>query len=116
MPCCKQQALPGECRITTALFDNNYELLHDRIDLAAVAPITEREYFVGGSTALIDAIGRTIHKISNAQYHTDAAHRAEKVMVVIITDGMENASHEYRADQVKREIERQRSSAGSSYS
>lgn len=104
----KQQALPGECRITTALFDNNYELLHDRIDLAAVAPITEREYFVGGSTALIDAIGRTIHKISNAQYHTDAAHRAEKVMVVIITDGMENASHEYRADQVKREIERQK--------
>jgi hypothetical protein len=55
----KQQAVEGECHITTVLFDNDYELLHDRIDIKAVSPITEKEYQVGGSTALLDAIGRT---------------------------------------------------------
>lgn len=69
------------------LFDNNYELLHDRIDIRAVNPITEKEYQAGGSTALLDAIGRTIHKIVNAQKHTTEDYRAEKVMFVIITDG-----------------------------
>ena len=67
----KQQAVEGECLITTVLFDNNYELLHDRIDLKAVGAIREKEYQVGGSTALLDAIGRTIHKIGNAQKNTD---------------------------------------------
>ena len=61
----KQQEVEGECHITTVLFDNNYELLHDRIDIKAVSPISEKEYQVGGSTALLDAIGRTIHKIGN---------------------------------------------------
>jgi len=83
----KQKAIDGECLITTVLFDNNYELLHDRIDIKAVSPITEKEYTVGGSTALLDAIGRTIHRIGNAQKHTAEAYRAEKVMFVIITDG-----------------------------
>ena len=82
----KQQALEGECRITTVLFDNNYELLHDRVDIRAVSPITEKEYQVGGMTALLDAIGRTIHKIANVQKHTAEDYRAEKVMFVIITD------------------------------
>jgi uncharacterized protein YegL len=63
----KQQDVEGECRITTVLFDNNYEILHDRIDIRAVRPITEKEYFVGGTTALIDAMGRTIHKIINVR-------------------------------------------------
>lgn len=54
----------GECVITTVLFDNRYELLHDRINIRVVCPITEKEYFVGGSTALLDAIGKTIHKIA----------------------------------------------------
>ena len=58
----KQQAEPGECRITTVLFDHQYEVLHDRIDIKAVSPITEREYFVRGNTALLDAIGRTIRQ------------------------------------------------------
>jgi uncharacterized protein YegL len=83
----KQKAVDGECYITTVLFDNNYELLHDRIDIRAVNPITEKEYQAGGSTALLDAIGRTIHKIVNAQKHTTEDYRAEKVMFVIITDG-----------------------------
>lgn len=104
----KQQAREGECHITTVLFDNNYELLHDRIDIKAVSPITDKEYFVGGSTALLDAIGKTIQKIGNAQKHTADDYRAKKVMFVIITDGEENASREYSADKVKAQIERQK--------
>ncbi len=105
----KQQAVDGECRITTVLFDNQYELLHDRIDIRAVSPITEREYHVGGSTALLDAIGRTIRKVANAQKYTAADYRASKVMFVIITDGEENSSREYSSDKVKQMIEQQKS-------
>jgi uncharacterized protein YegL len=108
----KQQEVEGEARVTTVLFDNNYELLHDRIDIKAVSPITEKEYFVGGSTALLDAIGRTIHKIGNAQKNTAADYRAAKVLFVIITDGEENASREYTSDKVKAQIERQKSRYG----
>ena len=108
----KQQEVEGECHITTVLFDNNYELLHDRIDIKAVSPISEKEYKVGGSTALLDAIGRTIHKISNAQKHTADDYRAEKVMFVIITDGEENSSREYSAEKIKAQIERQKEKYG----
>ena len=108
----KQQTLEGECHITTVLFDNNYELLHDRIDLKAVSAITEKEYQVGGSTALLDAIGRTIHKIGNAQKHTADDYCAEKVMFVIITDGEENASREYTAEKVKALIEQKKTKYG----
>ena len=75
----KQREIDGECRITTVLFDNRYELLHDRIDIRAVAPMTEKEYCVGGCTALIDAIGRTIHKLVSVQKSTAEEYRAEKV-------------------------------------
>jgi uncharacterized protein YegL len=108
----KQQVVEGEARVTTVLFDNNYELLHDRIDIKAVSPITEKEYFVGGSTALLDAIGRTIHKIGNVQKNTAADYRAAKVLFVIITDGEENASREYTSDKIKAQIERQKSRYG----
>lgn len=108
----KQQAVEGECHITTVLFDNNYELLHDRIDIKAVSPITDKEYQVGGSTALLDAIGRTIHKIGNAQRHTADDYRAEKMMFVIITDGEENSSREYTSDKIKAQIEHQKTKYG----
>ena len=108
----KQKAVEGDCLITTVLFDNNYELLHDRIDIRAVNPITDKEYFIGGSTALLDAIGQTIHKIASAQRHTADDYRAEKVMFVIITDGEENASREYSAEKIKAEIERQKTKYG----
>ena len=108
----KQKAVDGECLITTVLFDNDYELLHDRIDIRAVSSITEKEYCVGGSTALLDAIGRTINKIGNAQKHTADEYRAEKVMFVIITDGEENRSREYSSDKVKAQIERQKEKYG----
>jgi uncharacterized protein YegL len=108
----KQKAVEGECHITTVLFDNNYELLHDRININAVSPITEKEYSIGGSTALLDAIGRTIHKIGNAQKNTADDYRAEKVMFIIITDGEENSSREYSAHKVKAQIEHQKTKYG----
>ena len=104
----KQRAVDGECRITTVLFDNNYELLHDRIDIRAVGPMTEKEYQVGGSTALLDAMGRTIQKLVNVQKNTAEAYRAEKVMFVIITDGEENSSREWSAEKVKALIEEEK--------
>ena len=108
----QQRKVDGECVITTVLFDNCYELLHDRIDIRAVSPISEREYFVGGSTALLDAIGKAIHKIGTAQKNTAEDYRAEKVMFVIITDGEENASRQYSSAQVKKMIQRQKERYG----
>ncbi len=101
----KQQKEEGECRLTTVLFDNRCELLHDRVNLRDVAPITEREYWVRGSTALLDAIGMTISRISADQKLAVPSQRADKVLFVITTDGMENASREYRAAHVRRMIE-----------
>ena len=108
----KQREEEGECKITTVLFDNRYELLHDRIDIKAVRPVTKKEYVIGGSTALIDAMGRTVHKISNVQKNTAKDYRANKVMFVIITDGEENSSVEYTADAVKALIEKQKEKYG----
>lgn len=108
----KQQALEGECRITTVLFDNHYELLHDRLDLRAVGPMTDKEYQVGGSTALLDAIGKTVQKIINVQKRTAADYRAERVMFVIITDGEENSSRNYSSESVKALIEQQKAEYG----
>lgn len=108
----QQRKVDGECIITTVLFDNRYELLHDRIDSRAIRPITEKEYFVGGSTALLDAVGKTIHKIGTVQKNTAEDYRAEKVMFVIITDGEENASRSYSAMQVKKMIRQQKERYG----
>lgn len=108
----QQRKVDGECVITTVLFDNRYELLHDRIDIRAIQSISEKEYFVGGSTALLDAIGKTIHKIGTAQKNTAEDYRAERVMFVIITDGEENASRHYSSVQVKEMIQRQKERYG----
>ena len=108
----KQREVKGKCNITTVLFDHGYELLHDRIDIRAIDPITEKEYFVEGSTALLDAIGKTIDKIGNVQKRTKDEYRAEKVLFVIITDGMENASRIYSSRQIKQMIERQKERYG----
>ena len=102
----------GDAIITTVLFDDNYELLHDRINLRGIAPITDKEYFVRGSTALLDAVGKTINKIGNVQKHTGDDERAEHVMFVITTDGMENASREFSYEKVRHMIERQKSKYG----
>ena len=105
----KQQEEQGECRITTALFDHEYELLHDRIDIKAVSPITDKEYFVRGNTALLDAIGITINKISAVQKNTSEEYRADKVLFIITTDGMENASREFTYGKIKEMIEKRKS-------
>ena len=104
----KQKKVEGKCNLTTVLFDHDYELLHDRINIQAVSPLTEKDYYVRGSTALLDAVGRTISKIEHVQETTAEEYRAGKVMFVIITDGMENASTKYSCVQVKRLIEEQK--------
>jgi uncharacterized protein YegL len=108
----KQKNEPGEAIITTVLFDDRYELLHDRINIRGVSPITEKEYFVRGTTALLDAVGRTINKIANAQKRTASNERAENVMFVIITDGMENSSREFSFKKVRQMIEHQKNKYG----
>jgi uncharacterized protein YegL len=108
----KQKELPGDVTVTTVLFDDEYELLHDRINLDALKPITDKEYYVRGCTALVDAIGKTIQKIVNVQKSTGEPHRAEKVIFVITTDGLENASREYSAKQIKKMISKQQEKYG----
>ena len=108
----EQQAVEGEAIVTTVLFDNRYELLHDRIDIRAVSPLTEKNYTVGGNTALLDALGKTIRKIREVQEHTAEDYRAEKVLFTIITDGEENASREYSAERIKARIEYQKQKYG----
>ena len=104
----KQKNEPGEAIISTVLFDDKYELLHNRADLQNVMPITGKEYFVRGSTALLDAIGATLNSIKNAQQGMAEEERPEKVLVAIITDGQENSSHEYSYGKVKTLIEAQK--------
>lgn len=104
----KQKTEKGDARITTVLFDNNYEVLHDREDIRRINPMTEKEYFVAGSTALLDALGRTINRIGKAMSQTHEQDRPDKVMFVIITDGYENASREFKYSQIKRMIENQK--------
>ncbi|NDL67444.1 vWA domain-containing protein [Anaerotalea alkaliphila] len=96
----KQQGEPGEAYVTTVLFDDKYQVLHDRIDIRGIRPITDEDYFVEGSTALLDAIGKTILKAVNVQRHTEEKLRADKVLFVITTDGMENASREYTCEKI----------------
>jgi uncharacterized protein YegL len=108
----KQKTVDGECRITTVLFDNGFELLHDRIEIQAVSSLTENEYYVGGSTALLDAVGKTIRKIDNAHKHTEQAFRAARVIFVIITDGEENSSREYSDILIRKMIEDQKTQCG----
>lgn len=108
----KQQEEDGEAIVTTILFDDNYEILHDRTNIKGIKPITDREYYVGGLTALLDAIGKTINKIVNATKHTAKEHQADKVMFVITTDGMENASKEFGYEKIKAMIEKQKTDYG----
>ncbi|MFS0824481.1 vWA domain-containing protein [Bacillus sp. 1P02SD] len=108
----KQKKVEGEARITTVLFNHHYEILHDRINVKGISPITEEDYEVSGTTALLDAIGFTIQKINNVQKHTSKAERAEKVMFVITTDGLENASREFSAAKIKKMVQHQKEKYG----
>ncbi len=108
----KQRETEGEVLVSAVLFDNRIEVLHDRIPLDQVPEITEKEYFVRGCTALLDAVGGAIHHIGNIHKYAREEDRPEKTIFVITTDGMENASHMYTYDRVKQMVERQKEKYG----
>ena len=108
----KQRGQEGECYVSTILFDDVSEVLHDRVRLTDVTAMTERDYTVRGSTALIDAIGGAIHHIGNVHKYARAEDVPEHTVFVITTDGQENASHRYTSEQVKKMIERQKEQYG----
>lgn len=94
--------------ITTVLFDDQVEVIHDRFDIAIVEPLTDDDYYVRGCTALLDAVGFAILKVSNIQKRLPEEMRAGKVIFVITTDGLENSSREYSYSQVKALIEQKK--------
>ena len=104
----KQKMLVGECYVSTVLFDNVSEVLHDRVKLGDVPEMTEKQYYVRGSTALIDAIGGAIKHIKNVHKYLRPEDVPGRTMFVITTDGYENSSHIYSSDRVKRMIEEQK--------
>ena len=108
----KQRREPGEAVISTVLFDNETEVIHDRIPLDRVPRLTEKEYYVRGCTALLDAVGGAIHHIGNVHKYAREEDRPEKTLFVITTDGLENASRRYTYEKVKAMIERQRETYG----
>lgn len=108
----KQKKLDGKCYVSTVLFDNESEVLHDRVELQDVKPMTDKDYDVRGCTALLDAIGGAIHHIGNIHKYARREDVPEHTMFVITTDGMENASRRYSSEKVKEMIERQKSKYG----
>ena len=108
----KQRKEEGECFVSTVLFDNISEVLHDRVRLSEISPMTDKEYTVRGSTALIDALGGAIHHIGNVHKYARREDVPAHTMFIITTDGMENASHKYSGERVKRMIQRQKEKYG----
>lgn len=103
----KQKKEAGDAIVSTVLFDNEVEVLHDRVPLAEVSPLTAKDYYVRGCTALLDAVGTAIHHIGNVHKYARAEDVPEHTLVIITTDGMENASHRYEISQVKKMVKRQ---------
>ena len=108
----KQRKEPGEAIVSTVLFDNECEVIHDRVPLDRVPALTEREYFVRGCTALLDAVGGAIRHIGNVHKYAREEDRPEKTLFVITTDGMENASRRFTYDRLKAMIKRQKERYG----
>lgn len=108
----KQQKEPGEALISTVLFDDTCEVIHDRVNVKEIAPLTEREYFVRGCTALLDAMGSAIHHIGNVYKYAREEDIPEHTIFVITTDGMENASRWYSSQKVKEMIGHQKEKYG----
>ena len=108
----KQKKMEGKCFVSTVLFDNESEVIHDRAELETINPMTDRDYTVRGCTALYDAIGGAIRHIGNIHKYARPEDVPENTMFVITTDGMENASHQYDNKQVKAMIERQKEKYG----
>ena len=108
----KQKKQDGACYVSTVLFDNVSEVLHDRMRLADIPKMTDKDYNVRGCTALIDAIGGAIHHVGNIHKYARPEDVPAHTMFVITTDGMENASHKYSSDDVKKMIEKKKKESG----
>ena len=108
----KQKKEEGTALISTVLFDDQAEVLYDRISLDRIEPMNDRQYYVRGCTALLDALGGAIHHIGNVHKYAREEDRPAKTIFIITTDGMENSSHRYTYDKVKKMVERQRDRYG----
>ena len=108
----QQREEQGEALVSTVLFDHESEVLHDRVPLEKIAPMTRAQYRVRGCTALIDALGSAVHHIGNVHKYAREEDVPEHTVFVITTDGMENASHRYTADQVRDMVKRQKEKYG----
>ena len=108
----KQKREPGEAYVSTILFDNHSEVIHDRVDIQRVKPMTRKDYYVRGCTALLDAVGKAIHHIGNVHKYAREEDRPEKTLFIITTDGMENASREYNYERVRKMIEHEKEKYG----
>lgn len=108
----KQKKQEGECIVSTVLFNNDSQVIHDRVPLDKIEPMTERDYYVSGGTALIDAIGGAIHHIGNVHKYARKEDVPENTIFIITTDGYENASYRYSSDKVKRMIEHEKEKYG----
>ena len=101
----EQKEIPGDARVTTVLFDDVVETLHDRADLRTLKPLTAHDYQVRGCTALLDAVGSTVRRVNKRQ-KSDFGGRPDRTIVVITTDGLENASTRYTIDEVRTLVEK----------
>lgn len=108
----KQQKEEGEAYVSTVLFDDKCEVLYDRVDVKKIEPMNDRQYYVRGCTALLDAVGGAIHHIGNIHKYARPEDVPEKTLLIITTDGMENSSHRYSYDKVKHMVERQKERFG----
>ncbi len=108
----KQRKESGVCLVSTVLFDNESEVIHDRENLRNIKPMTEKDYCPCGSTALIDALGGAIHHIGNVHKYIRKEDVPEHTLFIITTDGMENASRRYTKGRVRQMIERQKEKYG----
>lgn len=101
----KNRELEGEVTVSTVLFDDKTQVLHDRLPIQDVKPLTREDYWVRGCTALLDAVGKSIKHVDRVQRYMPAGHKADKIIFVITTDGYENASKEFSYSQIKKMIE-----------
>ena len=108
----RQKKEPGEALLSAVLFSDNSRVLYDRVDLRKVEPMTERQYQVGGCTALLDAIGGAVHHIANVHKYAREEDRPGKTIFVITTDGLENASRAYSYDEVQRMVRHEQEKYG----
>lgn len=108
----KQKNEDAKVYVSTVLFDNRIQVLHDRVEIKDVEPITEKEYYVGGCTALLDAVGRSIKHIAKVHKYAREEDRPRKTLFVIITDGYENSSHEYTYRDIKKMISKEQEKYG----